>query len=268
MSSQPQRRGRPVTAPYSLPRARRCFADRVVNLGGERALADARDISLGHGDDGADGRGPHAGSGGRAARRRRRRGHKRIGAVVDVEHGALRALKHHAAALGENLFSRRPVSATKGRTCSAAAAYSSYIFAGSSGSVPKSAWAMAFFSAQAASMCVLSSSGVQQVDDAQAAAGHLVFVGRADAPAGGADLLAAGRALGGQLDHAVVGQNHLGAIGDEELPIDVDAELAQLGDFLEEGDGVEHHAVADDALAARAAERRRESAAGRTSGRR
>ena len=75
----------------------------------------------------------------------------------------------------------------------------------------------------------LEQRGVEQVDDAQAAAGHLVFVGGADAAAGGADLLAAGRAFGGQLDHAVVGQDDLGAVGDEEAAVDSDAEVAQLG---------------------------------------
>ena len=94
--------------------------------------------------------------------------------------------------------------------------------------------------------------GAQQVDDAQAAARHLVFVGRADAAAGGADLLAARGALGGQLDHAVIGKDDLGAVRDLELAVDIDAELANAGDFLEEGDGVQHHAVADDAHAARA----------------
>ena len=109
---------------------------------------------------------------------------------------------------------------------------------------------MAFFSPQAASMWVFKSVRAQQVDDAQAAARHLVFIRGADAAAGGADALAPGRAFGGQLDHAVIGQNHLGAIGDEELLIDLDAQAAQLGDFLQKSDGVEHHAVADHALAA------------------
>jgi len=41
-----------------------------------------------------------------------------------------------------------------------------------------------------------------------------------------------------------------GAIGDEEVAVDLDAEVADLGDFLEEGDGVEDDTVADDAFAA------------------
>ena len=60
-----------------------------------------------------------------------------------------------------------------------------------------------------------------------------------------------GAHLGGQLDHAVVGQNHLRAVGDKELLIHGHAQLAQLGHFLQKSDRVQHHAVADDALAAR-----------------
>src|SRR6202034_2216122 len=58
---------------------------------------------------------------------------------------------------------------------------------------------------------------LEQVDNAQTAASHLVFVGRANATAGGANFVASGRAFGGQLDHAVIGQDDLGAIGDEQL---------------------------------------------------
>ena len=43
---------------------------------------------------------------------------------------------------------------------------------------------------------------VEQVDDAQSAARHLVFISRADAAAGGADAFASGSAFGGQFDHA------------------------------------------------------------------
>ena len=94
--------------------------------------------------------------------------------------------------------------------------------------------------------------GVEQVDDAQTAAVHLVLVGRADAAAGGSDLGAAGGVLGGELDHAVIGQDDLGAVGDEELAVDWQAGLLELLDLVEEGHGVEDDAVADDAVALRA----------------
>ncbi len=80
---------------------------------------------------------------------------------------------------------------------------------------------------------------------------HLVFVRGTDAAAGGADLLPSGSILRRQLDHAMVGQDHLGAIGDEKLLIDVDPQVAQLADFLKEGQRVEHHPVADDGTAVR-----------------
>ena len=45
-SNQPQRRGRPVTEPYSLPLHAQVLADFVVELGRKRTAADARRIRL------------------------------------------------------------------------------------------------------------------------------------------------------------------------------------------------------------------------------
>ena len=73
-----------------------------MNLGGKRSAADAGHVGLGDGDDGADGGGPNAGSRGSSAGSGRRRRNKGIGAVIDVEHGSLRALEHDAPALGQD----------------------------------------------------------------------------------------------------------------------------------------------------------------------
>ena len=149
-------------------------------------------------------------------------------------------------------LSSTAVSVTKGATCSAARAYSSYICfgierLGAEERVRDGVLLVAgVFDVRA------EQRGVEQVDDAQAAAVHLVLVGRADAAAGGADLGASGRVLGGELDHAVVGQDDLGAVGDEELPVDGQAGVLELLDFVQEGHRVEHDAVADDAFALRA----------------
>ena len=95
---------------------------------------------------------------------------------------------------------------------------------------------------------------VQQVDDAQAVAVDLVLVGWPYSPACCPDGLAARRGFGGKLDHAVIRQNHLRAVGDEELSsrriICRKACVFELLDFGEEGRGVEHDAIADNALAA------------------
>ncbi len=73
---------------------------------------------------------------------------------------------------------------------------------------------------------------------------------------GGSDFGASGGVFGGELDHAVVGEDDLGAVGDEELAVgtalDGEAGFAELFDFGEEGHGVEDDAVADDAPGLRA----------------
>jgi hypothetical protein len=84
------------------------------------------------------------------------------------------------------------------------------------------------------------------------AARHFVFICRADATAGGADLFPSRRALGRQLDHAVVRQNHLGAVGNEQIPVDAETQLAQPRNLFEEGDRIQNHAIANHALASRA----------------
>ena len=79
-----------------------------MNLGWERSLAHPRHISLGDGDHRADGRRSHAGAGGRAPGRRRRRGDEGVSSVVDIQHRPLRPLEHHAAALGQNIVQHAP----------------------------------------------------------------------------------------------------------------------------------------------------------------
>ena len=138
---------------------------------------------------------------------------------------------------------------TKGATCSAAREYSSYIGLGVEGLGAEERVGDGVLLVAGVLDVRAEERGVEQVDDAQAAAMHLVLVGRADAAAGGADLRAAGSVLGGELDHAVVGQDDLGAVGDEELAIDREAGVFELLDLVEEGHGVEDDAVADDAFA-------------------
>ena len=92
--------------------------------------------------------------------------------------------------------------------------------------------------------------GVQHVNDAQAVAVNLVFIGGADAAAGGSDLGAAGRSLCRELNHAVVGEDNLRAVGQEKLAVDGQAHALEHADFAEQGRGVDDDAITDDALAA------------------
>src|SRR5512142_1386731 len=91
---------------------------------------------------------------------------------------------------------------------------------------------------------------VEQVGDAKAAAAHLVFIGRADAARGGTDFDATGGVLRGQLDHAVIRKDDVGAVGEEEVAVDLDAGFAQGADFFHEGKWVEDNAISDDGFAA------------------
>jgi hypothetical protein len=95
MSIQPQRRGRPVVAPYSWPRSRMPWPHGVVQFGRERAAADARGVGLGDAEHVVDRVRADAGAGQRAADGGVGRGDVGIGAVVDVEQRALRALEQH-----------------------------------------------------------------------------------------------------------------------------------------------------------------------------
>ena len=74
----------------------------VVELGREGARADARGVGLGDAPDLVDRARPDAGADAGGARDRVGRGDERIGAVVDVEHGALRPLEDHEAAVVEH----------------------------------------------------------------------------------------------------------------------------------------------------------------------
>ncbi|MEY9271952.1 GNAT superfamily N-acetyltransferase [Bradyrhizobium diazoefficiens] len=91
-------------------------------------------------------------------------------------------------------------------------------------------------------------SGVEvgEVHQADGAAADLVFIGRSNAAARGADR---GRRIGGfavRVELAVQRQDQGDVLGHAQIfRGDSDALRAQLGDLVEEGRGIEHHAVAD-----------------------
>ncbi len=72
-------------------------------------------------------------------------------------------------------------------------------------------------------------------------------VAGANAAAGGADVCALELRLGEAVDDLVEVEEDVGAVGDEEAAVEVDAVAAQLVDLREEGREVDGHAVAEDA---------------------
>ena len=202
-SNQPQRRGRPVTVPNSWPRSPRPLADLVEQLGREGAGADPGGVGLADAEHEADAVRAGAGARGRGGRHRVGRGDERVGAVVDVEHGALRALEQDAAAgaleLGQAQPDRLGERQQPGRQ---------------GGELGQQRVAVDLLDAEAAAQRVVVEQqlvdlgrqrvGVGEVADADGAARRLVLVGRADAAAGGADLAGAlVAALAGQLARPV-----------------------------------------------------------------
>ena len=97
---------------------------------------------------------------------------------------------------------------------------------------------------------------VEKVGDAEAAARHFVFIGGADAARSGSDLDPSGSILGAEFDHAMVGQDDMGAIADEEIgrrttvrgTCHLEPGGAQGGDLLHESERIEDDAVTDDRL--------------------
>src|SRR5437016_4801890 len=85
---------------------------------------------------------------------------------------------------------------------------------------------------------------VAQVADADAPASVLVFVGGADPPPRGSDALAL---LAGPVQKLVTGQRQVGAVGDVQLAVDLDAARRQCVKLGEERLRVQDDAVADDA---------------------
>ena len=98
MSSQPQRRGRPVVAPNSAPTSRSRSPVASQQLGRERAVAHPGGVGLHDAQhlvdqgraDAAGGAGPAGGG--------RRRGDVRVGAVIEVEQHALGAFEQDVLA--------------------------------------------------------------------------------------------------------------------------------------------------------------------------
>ena len=96
--------------------------------------------------------------------------------------------------------------------------------------------------------------GIEEVGDADAAAGGLVLVAGTDAARGGADGDLALAAFGHLLHHAMGGKEHVGAVADEEIARNGDAGRFESIDLAQQRGGIDDQSVADDGLLSRDAE--------------
>lgn len=86
-----------------------------------------------------------------------------------------------------------------------------------------------------------------QVGDADAATRHLVFIGRADTTAGGADGLAAGRFFARLIQGDVVRHDQRRGRGNLQARAHFHAGVFQLADLFDQRGRGDHHAIADQA---------------------
>ncbi len=230
-SNQPQRRLRPVTVPNSRPRVAQPLADLVVELGRERARADPGGIGLDDAEHEAGCRGAEPGAGGGGAGDGVGRGDERIGAVIDVEQHALRALEQDAAAASARLVQRHPHRAGELQH-----------ELGDLAEVALEPAAVDDFPAEAcAERVVMGADAVElrseraemgEVADPDRAAADLVLIGRADAAPRGADLAGPRGVLAQRVEIAVEGQDQRAGVGDlQRLRADRDALAGQPSDL-------------------------------------
>src|SRR3954468_6736925 len=91
---------------------------------------------------------------------------------------------------------------------------------------------------------------IEQINHTKASPSGFIFVARSNSARSCANLDPAGRILRRKLNHAVIGKNHMGALADKEIPINLHAGISESRNFFEERNRIENNAVPDDAAAA------------------
>src|SRR6185437_3379687 len=221
----------------------------IVGFSWKRALTHAGNIRLGDSYDSPDGGGSDSGSGDSAPGCGGGGGHEWVGSMIDVEHRSLGAFKHYAFAVADGLVEQRAgVCDERSDLLGGAGIFLIHLRRVERLRAEKRLGNGVLFVAGILDMG-LQKIVVQQIDDPQAIASGFVLIVRADAAAGSADLLPSRRALSSQLNHAMVGEDDLRSIGNEELAVYVHAQIAELAYFAKKRHRVQHHSVADHRLA-------------------
>ena len=217
-----------------------------AGLGRHRAFANAGGVSLGHADHAVNAVGCDAGAGAHAAGGGVGRGDVRVGAVIDVEECALCALEKDA------FFCRRGVvqhlhgvghvrlEAASGLEDALHRALDRERFCAErleKGVVTLDALLQLFG----------KTFRVEDAAHAQADAVDLVAVSRADAAQGGAEFALALERLACGVECLVVREHHVCGVADVQPTGGIDAGFFQAVDLLQQADGVDDDAVADDA---------------------
>ena len=169
--------------------------------------------------------------------------------MIDVEHGALRAFEHHRLAIGDGAVQQqRSVGHERSDAVGDLRIVGEHLVGIQRLAVEQGMRDGVLLAAGVLNV-LLQQGLVEQVLHTQSAARHLVFVSGPDTARSGADLHAPGSVLRCQLNHAVVGKDHVRAVTDKQIAVNMHAGRAQRIHFLHEGEGIEHHPIADHAAA-------------------
>ena len=232
------------------------LAERVVELGRKRAVADPRGVRHEHPDGPGDARRRDAAAGAGAAGRRRRRRHVGVRAQVDVEHHPLRALEQDATALGQGSLDDRVDVADVGVDAFRVAEVLVEDGPLVEGLGTVELGERLVLQAQHEAELLLEKDRLLQVADAEADAPHLVLVRGPDAAPRRAQAVVAAHLLAELVEHRVVGHDHVSAFADDQVAR-VDPGRLMALQLLQEGAGIDDDTVPDDAQ-----RRRVEDAAG------
>lgn len=217
----------------------------VVQFARERTRTDARAVRLRDAENVVQFLRTDARAGSRRTRDAVARRDERIGAVVDIEQRALRAFEQQIAAVGVDVVeTARHVGDHRLQTVGVAQHRVERLLevdCGGAEVLREHEVVIVEVFAQTLGKRLR----IEQVLHAQATARDLVFVGRADAAAGRADLARAAARFAALVDRDVVRQDQRGGFGNEQTFLNVDAGGFELADFLEQRFRRQHDAIAD-----------------------
>src|SRR5437899_3881625 len=211
----------------------------VGNLGifaWKRSLAYARGIGFHDADDAIHAMGRNAGAGAGAAGGGIGRGNERIGAVIDIEEGALRAFEQNILSALDGLMEEHNGVRHEGfQVIAGGSIIFVNLFEG------KRAGAECFEDFVVFVDLGLELPGeairVDQVEHAQTSSRGFVAVGWADAAFGSADFIFAFENFALRIELAMIRKDQVGSFTEEQIAVGFDSEVAEAFDLFDQADG-------------------------------
>ena len=216
-------------------------------LGRQRAFAHARRVSLHHAHYAVHTMRRHTRTRAGPTRRGVRGGHERIRAVVNVQERALGAFEQDVGLLADRVMQEHHgVGHQRLQILAGRVVFGENFLKGQLLGTQRLEHTVVFFDARG--QLHFEERGINQITHAQAHAGGLVAIRRANAALGGADLVFALEHFALGIQFAMIGEHHMGRLAQREIVgRHLDAQFLQTFDFFHQANRIHHHAVADHA---------------------